>query len=97
MEGYDTLCHLPCCNKHSTTRINPSPHQLHILKTCMTWHRPTCVSALQKQFGEDAVRALSSSKGFHLTKLLQGDPEFDSELESPEEFFSKQGLQLLSV
>lgn len=57
----------------------------HVLKT------------VQKQFGEDAVRALSSSKGFHLTKLLQGDPEFDSELESPEEFFSKQGLQLLSV
>ena len=55
------------------------------------------MSALQKQSGDDAVKKLSTSKGLDISKLLQGDPEFDSQLESSKDFLSKQGLQVLSV
>jgi len=55
------------------------------------------VSVLQKQSGDDAVKKLSTSKGLDISKLLQGDPEFDSQLESSKDFLSKQGLQFLSV
>ena len=55
------------------------------------------VSALQKQSGDDAVKKLSTSKGLDISKLLQGDPEFDSQLESSKDFLNKQGLQFLSV
>ncbi len=57
----------------------------------------TVFTVLQKQSGNDAVKALGSSKGLNLSKLLAGDPEFDSELESPKDFMSKQGLEFLSV
>ena len=53
--------------------------------------------ALQKQSGKDAVIKLSTSKGLDISKLLQGDPEFDSELESPKDLLSKQGLDFLSA
>ena len=52
---------------------------------------------LQKQSGDDAVKKLSTSSGLNISKLLQGDPEFDSQLESSKDFLSKQGLQFLSV
>ncbi|DBA68909.1 TPA: Eukaryotic translation initiation factor 4 gamma 1 [Trebouxia sp. C0005] len=57
----------------------------HILKT------------VQKQSGDNAVKKLSTSKGLDISKLLQGDPEFDSQLESSKDFLIKQGLQFLSV
>ena len=51
---------------------------------------------LQKSSGDGALKALGVSEDLRLDKLLDGDPEFDSSLESTQEFLSKQGLQCLA-
>ena len=50
---------------------------------------------LQKLSGDKAVKSLKDSGDLKLETLLQGDPEFDSALESPQAFLKKQGLQCL--
>ena len=51
---------------------------------------------LQKISGDEAVKSLGGAEGLHLSKLLEGDPEFDSSLSSPKDFLSAQGLQCLA-
>lgn len=50
---------------------------------------------LQKKSGDGAVKALGGSGEMKLSELLEGDPEFDSSLESAKEFLKKQGLECL--
>ena len=51
---------------------------------------------LQKKSGDDAVKSLEGAEGLQLSKLLEGDPEFDSNLSSSKDFLSAQGLQCLA-
>lgn len=47
---------------------------------------------LQKKSGDQAVKAL---KGSQLSKLLEADPEFDSDMQSSQDFLKAQGLDCL--
>ena len=51
---------------------------------------------LQKKSGDEAVKAVKGAQGLQLSKLLEGDPEFDSGLPSSKDFLSAQGLQCLA-
>ena len=52
---------------------------------------------LQKRSGDEALKALGYSRDFRLTELLDANPEFESSLESTQQFLINQDLQCLAA
>ena len=63
---------------------------------CLACLQTTQLLLLQKRSGDEGVKALKASEGLQLSKLLEGDLEFDSSLQSPKDFLVSQGLQCLA-